>query len=184
MNSVLEAIKNRQSTRSFKQEQLAEEELSAIIEAGLQAPSGHNDQPWFFTVIQNKEMIDELSSKTKEYMRNCDIEFARKMGSNEKFHVLYNAPTVILVSYKKDAVSPVADVSAAIENMLLAAESLNIGSCWVGFTGILFGGGGSIEGINIKEGYEAHYSICLGYKDQKHHTKKPTRKLDVVEYIK
>ncbi|MDA3845843.1 MAG: nitroreductase family protein, partial [Vallitaleaceae bacterium] len=60
MNQVIETIKNRRSTRKFKPEQLEKEQLEAIIEAGLFAPSAHNEQSWYFTVIQNKELIEDM----------------------------------------------------------------------------------------------------------------------------
>lgn len=54
MNKVLEVIKSRRSIRRYLPEQIKQNELDAIIEAGLYAPSAHNDQPWHFTVIREK----------------------------------------------------------------------------------------------------------------------------------
>ncbi len=66
MNEVLKCIKEGITTRIFKPEQIKEEELQAIIEAGLYAPSGINKQPWHFTVIQNRDLIDEMNFEIKE----------------------------------------------------------------------------------------------------------------------
>lgn len=55
MNEVLKAIRNRRSVRTYLPTQIKQEDLDLIIESGIYAPSGHNDQPWHFTVIQNKE---------------------------------------------------------------------------------------------------------------------------------
>lgn len=65
MNSTLNTIKERRSTRRFKQEQIPKEALDAIIEAGLYAPSAHNQQSWHFTVVQDPKLIKELNQATK-----------------------------------------------------------------------------------------------------------------------
>ena len=61
MNETLKVIRNRRSIRNFMDEQIKKEELDAILEAGLYAPSGMNSQDWHFTVIQNRKMIDTVN---------------------------------------------------------------------------------------------------------------------------
>ncbi|MFZ5969346.1 MAG: nitroreductase family protein [Bacillota bacterium] len=184
MNSVLETIKNRRSIRAYKPEQLQDSELEKIMEAATFAPSGHNQQPWHFTVIQNKALIDALSRKSKDYAAKSDVEWIAKLGKNENLHIFYNAPTVVIVSGKEDAISTTADCCAAIQNMLLAAESLNIGSCWIGLANFFFASGEQIDGLNFKEGYKPVYAVSLGYKASSIQPAAPKRKENVVSYIK
>ena len=66
------------------------------------------------------------------------ILWVQKMGSNPNFQVTYNAPTLIIVSGRKDAMAWSADCAAAIQNMLIVAESLNIGSVWLGLVRFFF----------------------------------------------
>ena len=70
MEIILDLIKNRRTTRVYKEEMISEEELEKIIEAGMWAPSGHNRQPWHFTIIENKEISDtdlsEIILKAKD----------------------------------------------------------------------------------------------------------------------
>ncbi|MBU3178504.1 nitroreductase family protein [Clostridium estertheticum] len=68
MNEVLKTIKNRRSVRSYFSEQTKQEELDLIIESGIYAPSGNNDQPWHFTVIQNKENINVHLKQVISYL--------------------------------------------------------------------------------------------------------------------
>ena len=131
MRNTLDVIKERRSIRKFKPEQIKEEELQAIVESGLYAPSAINKQSWNFTVIQNQEILAELNEATKNVARNLDNEALKRIGENEKYNCFYYAPTVILVSGKDEERSKVMDCSAATQNMLIAAESLNIGSCWI-----------------------------------------------------
>ncbi len=164
MNETLKVIASRRSIRKFKDEQIKDEELKLILDAGLMAPSGHNDQSWYFTVLQNKSLIKEVSDGAKEGMRKSGVDWIVTMGSNEKLNIFYNAPTAIIVSAKKDAVTPLADICAAMQNMLLAAESIGIGSCWIGFARFYFSSPESYTRLGIPDGYEAHYGLVLGYK--------------------
>ena len=167
MNKVLETIKNRRSIRKYLPEQLKEEELQTILEAGAYAPSAHNEQSWHFTVIRNKELLDRMSVKAKEVMAAQASDWVKTMGGNINFHVFYHAPAVIVVSMKKDALSPLVDCSAAIQNMLLAAESLDIGSCWIGLARYYFSLKEELPRLKIPAGYEPCYAVTLGYKDQR-----------------
>ncbi|PAB57890.1 nitroreductase [Anaeromicrobium sediminis] len=186
MNETLQVIKNRRSTRKFKPEQIKEEELEAILEAGIYAPSAHNDQPWNFTVIQNKELMEELNVESKEKCKDFPDELIRKMANNERFNIFYGAPTVIIVSGRDNAIMPQVDCAAATENMLLAAESLDIGGCWNGFVSFLFNsekGDEYKEKLNIPRGYTPYYGVALGYKKVRVFNA-PARKGNVVQYIK
>lgn len=164
MNEALHAIARRRSCRQFRREQIGETELHAIIDAALQAPSGHNDQSWYLAVVQNAGLIQEMSDGSKAEMQKLPIPWMADLGRNEKYNIYYQAPTVIVVAAKADAVSPLADVCAAIENMLIAAESLEIGSCWIGFTRFYFNDPDKYAKLGIPEGYEVHYGVALGYK--------------------
>lgn len=186
MNETLKVIKNRRSTRKFLEDQLKDEEIKAIIEAGIYAPSGHNKQPWHFTVVQKKEVLDQLNIDAKEIAKSFEDELIKKMGSNERFNIFYNAPTVIIVSGGEHGLTTASDCAAATENMLLAAESIGLGSCWVGMVSLLFKGpeGSKYrEQLGIPEGYEPYYAVALGYKKLTA-VKAPERKENTVNYIK
>ena len=65
---VLQAISNRRSHRSYKEEQLKEESLSVILKAGLESPSARNHQPWHFSVVQDKVLIQEVHDEAAKVM--------------------------------------------------------------------------------------------------------------------
>jgi nitroreductase len=178
MNKVLSVIASRRSVRRFKKEQIKDKELQAILESGLQAPSGHNDQSCYFVAVRSRELIDELSAGCKQNMQKLPVDWMAELGRNEKYHIFYNAPTVIIVAARKDAISPLPDACAAIENMLLAAESLGVGSCWMGFAAFYFSGPEQYRKLGIPEGYQVHYGVALGYKPEKLALNPPQRKQD------
>ena len=199
MNEVLETIKNRRSIRKYLPKQIKNENLDIILESAIYAPSGGNNQPWHFTVVQNREFIDfmneeskKLMVKDKELMDLLNAESKKlpdfeeritTLGKSENFNIFYDAPTVIVVSGKKETVSSFADCCAAIQNMLIAAESLDIGSCWVGLARFFFEDPENIEKLNLPPNYEPYYAVCLGYKDSSNN-KAPKRNKNVVNYIK
>ena len=182
MNKVLEVIKSRRSIRKYLPEQLKQGELDAILEAGLYAPSAHNDQSWHFTVIRDSALLDRISRLSKELMLKSEVDWMREMGANEKLHIFYNAPVVVVVSMRKKAISPLVDCSAAIENMLLAAESLDIGSCWIGLSRFWFSLKEEVARLNLPEGYEPCYAVTFGYKGQRPSKALP-RRAGTVTYI-
>lgn len=168
MNQTIEVIKSRRSIRKFKSDQVEKEVIDQIIEAGLYAPSAHNQQPWYFTVIQDKELIKELNIEAKEAGKLHSDEMIKKMSNNEKLDIFYGAPTLILISGQNDAMAAQADCGAATQNMLLAAESLDVGTCWNGFINLGLNGPKKatlFEKLQIPDNHTPFYAVALGYKD-------------------
>lgn len=186
MKDILTIIKERRSIRRFKTEQISNKDLNHILEAGLYAPSAHNQQSWNFTVIQSKDVIQAMSDDTKKSFVHAKDQRTRDLATNEKFHVFYDAPTVIVISGREDALMPQVDCAAATQNMLLVAESLNIGGCWNGYVAYLFEselGKSYLKSLNIPEGHQPYYAIALGYKGVDKLTP-PPRKENRIQYIR
>lgn len=183
MNETLIVIKTRKSVRKYKKDQLSHEEVEKIVNAGMEAPSGHNSQPVYYTVIQNRELLDRIDEITKGEMAKSEVDWIQKFGSHPRYKVLHNAPTVIFVSTKGECYSPVEDASAAIENMLLAATSMGIGSVWIGLINHFLKLPESIDMLQIPDGHTARYAVCFGYEDPEKMATKPARRRDVVHWI-
>lgn len=184
-NIVLETIKKRRTTRVYTQEQIKKEELEAILEAGLYAPSAHNQQSWHFTVVQNPELLQELDRDAKLSANEIGDDFTKGLANNPNYNIFYNAPTAIIVSGNRRSILPHVDCAAAAQNMLIAAESLEIGGCWNGFITLLFMGTKKEEykeKLGIPETHEPYYAIVLGYKKNKD-APPPARQPDRVKYI-
>jgi nitroreductase len=111
-------------------------------------------------------------------MAKSTVEWISALGRNGKFHVFHGAPTVVLVATRKDAVSPVPDASAAVQNMLLAAESLGIGSCWIGFAHFFFTSPERYGKFEIPDGYAVNFGVALGYRTAEPPADPPARKRD------
>jgi len=182
-NEVLKSIKNRRSTRKYKEEQISEEELQTLLDAGIQAPSANNSQSWHFTVIQDRDMISSISDKSKEVMLQSDNETILNIGKRS-VNIFYNAPTVIILSGKTDVGSSLVDCSAAIENMLIAAESIGLGTVWVGLVRFFFTLNDDVKKLKLPDGYEPFYAVAVGYKENDGVLGSSKRNREVINYIR
>ncbi len=109
----------RTSVRLYKKQPIEQEKLDEILQSAILAPSAKNFQPWRFVVVQqDKELINSISSLVKRstFMKIADCLICVFLDKDNAF------------DYTKDCQS----IGACIENMLLTATSLGIGSCWIG----------------------------------------------------
>lgn len=167
--SVKEPLKilfERRSIRSFKEEQIKDSELEVILNAAKFAPSAMGQQPWHFTVIQNKEILNKINVLAKKVFENSGIPRLEERAKAENFSPFYNAPTYIIVSVDEKGVAPIADGALALGNALLAAEGLGIGSCWIHAVNQLKTteeGKALFKELGIPEGYTPIGSGAFGY---------------------
>lgn len=187
MNQTIENIKSRRSIRSYTDEQIPEKELQAIVEAGTFAPSSNNHQTWHFAVIQNKKLLRELNSETKGVLASSDNPFLQKLGKNEDFDIFNGAPTVVIVSGSKENANSVVECAAASENMMIAAQSLGISSCYIITVSYLFDGDEAeyfAEKVGIPKDYKVYNAILLGYNASGEMPEAAPRKEGCVNYIR
>ena len=139
MNNIIENILTRRSIRSYKEDQISETDLNTILEAAKYAPNGSNSQSWHFTVIQNREKLERLNSVIREAFKELIIDdktyaakkSGKKASESKSYNFYYHAPTLVIVSNDVEYCNAMADCSTALENIFLAAHSLDLGSCWI-----------------------------------------------------
>ncbi|MGO8693084.1 MAG: nitroreductase family protein [Rectinemataceae bacterium] len=131
MNQVIEIIKSRRSLRSFKSDPVPKDLVQTILDAAIWAPSGMNAQAWRFTALVRRTLIDRLNALIRESLRSSSIERLRQQAARPDADFFYGAPVVIIASGESDSPTVAPDCAAGLENMLLAATSLGLGSCWV-----------------------------------------------------
>lgn len=166
MSEALNNLLGRRSIRSYKQEQITDEELNAILEAGKYAPSAANQQPWHFTVIQNKEVLEKFNKVTQAAFAKSGNQRYEERAKSDDFSAFYHAPTYIIVSGDEKAIVPVADTALALGNLFLAASALNIGSVWIHSVNFLWEteeGKALFKELGVPEGYRPFGSGAFGY---------------------
>ncbi|MDD6211576.1 MAG: nitroreductase family protein [Clostridiales bacterium] len=157
MNQTCETLCHRRSVRRFKEDQLLETELQMILQAGMNAPSGMNRQSPIMVVVQDQDTIRKLSAMNAAVMG--------KDGTDP----FYGAPTVVVVLADKEAPTWKEDGSLVMGNLMNAAYSMGVGSCWVHRAGQVFD---SPEGQALLRewGIEGNYGgvghCILGYPDE------------------
>ena len=118
-NAVLENIKSRRSVRKYKPDMVPDDLLNKVIEAGTFAPSGRGRQPSVIIAIKNKELRDRIA------------KLNGRIWGDENFDTFYGAPVILLVAATNVNNTAVYDGSLVLQNMMLAAHSLGLGSCWI-----------------------------------------------------
>ncbi len=191
MNEFTELIISRRSVRKYRAEQVKEEQLQAIVKAGVYAPNGINAQRWHFTVIQNVDILKELNTLVrKAFVKNIDsdnkiIKMTANAARNENYSFYYGAPTVVLVSSDISNQNAIADSVCAVENILLAAHAEGLGGVYINQL-TWFDNEPEIRALLTKIGVPANYHVCasaaIGYSAGT--PGRAIRNEDVVNYIR
>lgn len=196
MNEVMNTILHRRSIRRFDSRQIEESALQEILQAGLYAPSAGGRQDVIFVVCQDRE-INERLGRIKRANSHPRMATATSYVSREQpsiaddpklTNAFYDAPTVITFFAPKQFLFSVDDCAVAAENMMLAADALGIGSCYIGQGWPAFAdpyGQEVLKNWRIPTDHYAVMQLVLGYprEGDRHPTPKP-RKKDRVLYIR
>lgn len=155
MNETMNTLITRRSVRSYKSEQITKEELDTVITAGIWAPTGMNRQHTKLVAVTDAALVKKLSKMN-----------AAVMGTdNDPF---YGAPCVVIVFGKSDVYTYVEDGSLAMGNMMNAAHSIGLGSCWIHRAKGMFEsdeGRALMKEWGIPEEYKGVANCILGYVD-------------------
>jgi nitroreductase len=201
--NVEDAIKGRRSIRSFKETPVSNESIRKIIEAGTYAPSGKNGQPWRFTVLTGSAKDELTELMNRELQSKASKYGAPAMGSSlstclimKQAPVLipvwnnretFNQPRLVDMMAKLRMILPSADellhtveiqgVSAAIQNMLLVAYSMGLGTLWI--NDIYF----ALDALTTRfdNSWDLVAAVSLGYPADSEVSKSPPPKLSVDE---
>ena len=178
-NAVIEAIMNRRSIRMYKDMSVEREKLQLIAECGVNAPNAVNSQPWELRIVDDIEMIDAISDSYRQ-------DNPEAVGRDPNFKNMFrNAPTVVFVGRDVQSGSAEFDCGLLSENMMLAAQSMGIGSCCLGSPAAFMRSPAAAEylkQLGFSEGYELLYCIAFGYPDEAPAAKpRDLRKIKFVE---
>lgn len=173
---MLDFIKSRRSTRKFKSENVPEELIAQVVEAGRYAPSGGNSQSTHFIVIESREVLDKLAKLamaefakmevTENTYKSLVSSINASKNGNYVFH--YNCPVLIVTANKKDYGNNIADCACALENMMLMANALDLGSVWINQLRWLNENPvilDAMKEIGLKDDERVYGALAIGYAD-------------------
>ena len=161
----LEIIRTRRSYRSYQPEQITDEQLNAVLEAGTYAPTSRGLQSPFIVAIQNEELKARLAKMNAEIMGVTSNPY-------------YDAPTYVLVFVPSDAPNGIQDASLVMENMMLAAHAQGLGSCWIHREREMFvteEGKELMQQWGLPEGLVGIAALALGYPNGEPSPAKPRK---------
>ena len=152
-NPVLNAIAERRSIRSYKDEKVTREQIDILLKAALEAPSARNAQPWHFYVVQNQSIFAEIN---KEVEKNT----GRDTGD-----IFYGAGTVIFISGEESSKWARLDSGIAVQTIALAAHSLGLGTVILGMPDYALSGprGDYFKKLlKFREGHNFTIAVAIG----------------------
>ncbi|MGD2066690.1 MAG: nitroreductase family protein [Candidatus Bathyarchaeota archaeon] len=176
MNPVIDAIKKRRSTRAYMKKPVPKDVLEKIVEAGNQAPytSMDRSQPWRFVVVEDAEFKQKLFQTAFPFWKNSIdgmkdkfpqlYEMATSLYNamdEPKDVIYYNAPAIIFVI--GPAAGGAVSCALACENMMIAATSFGLGTCYTGFGALVKGNPEVVKALELKETEAIYGPILLGY---------------------
>ena len=141
MTDILPLLRARRSVRKYSPRPLPRQTIAAILEAATYAPSGHNRQSWLFTAVTSPAVLHRLNQLIRDGFLSLELTDAdpaelrdakakvQRLGARYCFS--YGAPCLVIASNVAGYHNGMADCACAVENMLLAACGLGLGSCWV-----------------------------------------------------
>ena len=184
--NTYESILTRRSTRKYLNKPVSKELLEKIIETGRYAPSGGNSQSNHFIVIQNKQIIDRLVKMVEKAFSKMEItenmyrslQNSINLSKKGGYVFSYNAPVLIIVANKRDYGNNQADCAIALENMMLEANELDLGSCYINQLKWLNEDQkilSYLQSLGMNEDERVYGSLIIGYPDT--NDGKPLRKV-------
>lgn len=180
---VIQCISEKRSVRNYTDEIIPMSVIEELLTLGTKASNGSGMEPWGFAVIQGKEEIAELSDIAKiDILNNIEsFPYLKQYEGwmvNPKINLFNRAGNLLLIYGSKDSHWSVYDCSMAAGNIMLAAHSMGIGTCWVGFGEYTMNRKDIKEKYNVPENYELICCMSMGYMKEK--PEPPKRKPPVI----
>lgn len=164
MNPVIDAITKRRSIRRYLDKPVPREIIELLLNTAVMSPSAMNKQPWRFIVIENKERIRELSEKVKKQMGllGYGLRFA-EIIQGKRDTIFHNAPLLIIIAADRNYKWSKIDCGIIAQSMFLAAYSLGLGSCYIGFANTLNNDKETLKELKVPENHEIISPLIFGY---------------------
>ncbi len=174
--NTLEAIKTRRSTRKFSDRRVELEKLDKIVSAGRFAPSGGNSQTCHFIVVRRKKVLTKLAELAQIAFSKMEITEGMyksiansvRASKNGRYVFHYDPDALIIVANRKDYGNNIADTACALENMMIAANELDLGSCWINQLKWLNEDEALLEyehTLGLEENERIYGALAIGYAD-------------------
>lgn len=169
--AILDNMLTRRSIRKYTTQQVRKGQIDTIMKYSLYAPSAMNKQPWQIRVVQNKQMLEEITKRYYNYAQQQMNQGQTLIGNsgriNDKgFSIFHNSPSLIIVARDKNNPYSTLDCGIILQNILLSAHAIGLGTCPLALIVPTFNvpeNRDLLDAMNISEDYEVAVCISLGF---------------------
>ncbi|MFH1308292.1 MAG: nitroreductase family protein [archaeon] len=166
-NKIIECIYTRRSIREYKDKSVSKELIDELLKSAVMAPSAKNRQPLHFTIVEGKDKVRYFGEIAYKNLIMQELERKSGYGLKSAEQIFYNAPLLIIISGKKGYNWLKADANLAVQNMFLAANSLGLGSCWIGYAMPLNNDKKVMRELGVPDDFEIVAPLIFGYLKKK-----------------
>jgi nitroreductase len=161
MKTIMEIIKARKSIRAYKDKTLPGEVVNSILEAAKYAPTARNLQELEYKVITSKATMTKLSEGILAAIQKEGMPLKGPPGAHPDF--FHGAPLLIIVTAPKDNMFALSDAALAVQNIMLYATSIDLGSCFIGMAKLIERDKNLLKMLHIAENMNIVAAVICGY---------------------
>ena len=165
---LTDVIRERRAVRDYADASIDPATIERLIAAAILAPSAMNLQPWAFAILLGRERIEGYATHAKNWLlaslsHTSYDPSIRHMLEDPQFVLFYHAPALVVILAKSSGTQAAEDCCLAAENLMLAARSEGLGSCWIGFARPWLDLPTTKADLKLPEHYHVVAPIVLGY---------------------
>ncbi len=181
MDKILDLIKTRRCIRSYLEKPVERKVIEEIIDCARYSPTALGREPWHFTVVTDRGLIKEMAGEVRKKLRvmlkfklilrplfpdlkdKKFLSLVKEKAYSSEDRIFYNAPVLILISTSRKTTHGIKDSFLAVQNILLAAHSLGLGTCIIGFAEAMYNSKKLLNRLNLPPRYRIQAVLTLGY---------------------
>jgi nitroreductase len=170
MPDFFDVLRTRRTVRSYTTEPVADGDLRELIDSAILAPTGMNLQPWAFSVVTNRGVMDQLNAIVVGILRSPEAR--QRMGERMKeivnapgYNIFYGAPALVVISAETSVPGAMIDCQLAMENLFLAAHAKRLGACYMGFLTLAADRPEVQKILGIADGFKMVAAAIVGHPD-------------------
>lgn len=162
MNQILDIIKRRRSIRAYKNKPLSTDTVNSLLEAAKHAPTARNLQQLEYKVITNKDLIKKISDRITTIVKK---EYP-SIQMRDRSSLFYDAPLLIIITGPKENTWIYSDAALAVQNIMLYATSIDLGTCFIGMTRFIEKDEDLMHELNISNDRKVAAAVICGNADE------------------
>jgi nitroreductase len=164
MENLMAIVKKRRSVRAYLNKPLPKKVVADILDAARYAPSARNAQPLEYKVITNRALMDRLSDGIRKAFKSTGHTPPGALKTT-KYDAFYHAPLLIIITAPKDNTFATSDAALAVQNIMLYATSIGLGSCFIGMARLIMRNENLLKELHISEDKNIVAAVICGYPD-------------------